>query len=944
MKIFLKVVLFVLVASFVIFFIVYAQSANLNGVMWDGANHVVFGNATAGNYLFTFTGAYSAGNVSAYLSGNFIQPFGGLPEPLPGRCQNLNVHISSPITSNTVSCFSNSEGYCAPDPDGDGDGVTNCNDACPGQGSIGFGVYPNGCPIEDSDGDGGHDGIDPCPLESGPASNNYCPRGKTPPPLPPQPQSAQSPQSFQPIPTLPPPDYDSDHIPDNADNCPYAPGPGDRNGCPYFPDNCQIAFWNERNTNIRSSASTESSILYRFNFQHPPLNVTGIEGDWYQVDVNGEIGFIRNDAAYPSATMDGCGGRGSAFADAIEVFSDRNCALEESDPAFDPLRESPDYVSMLIAYSSSPCDTLEAFKAAQIRRTSPYGDYTQLIERLWDMQSVIDEITTCDPSLIPWLTEILNDDKGIYGIDVNQLLSTIETNGLCQALLDFRDNGGDLQDHLSQEESALVGTAICGNPQMTSERYQGIVSNIVETWNIPASAVNCSLVDQVTQVGNPTTAQRDLFNHFRNTCLMPEQKAFSYLQEAIARDKVDDLSGLTSCSPREIEDILGCPGCEYNLQLAGEDIVFGTCIVNNHVKKLIGLFISNHKASLSDQNKENIYGAANPCDAAIHYMDTGFASPPIVLPPPIPSPTSMPTTESTDGVVPTPIPEALPTAEVVSPPIIPLFDNILEPSFFGAKSTFVRRDGDKYSIYVIQNGELVLIDDGVSGSKYYPILMTFEDYTYLAYLREIDSRLRIRVINLDMNAAGERNAYEPGLDISPSLGRIAFVSPYIIYGGEDGNLYRFTFDGEQSLMLENAQNPAAIRGYNGIVFERTEADGHIFLWLNGASQDALDANANGSCKNPIGSQIDLNVFVWFVCDEEILYTLNLYNPTPQREPITDPGDIINISLSEFVTDLFVDDENDIYLYTRRSGEPVTTQKSIGGSNTERSSQISIIQR
>ncbi|MBZ0278940.1 MAG: hypothetical protein K8I60_22530 [Anaerolineae bacterium] len=944
MKIFLKVVLFFFVAGFVIFFIVYAQSANLTGVMWDGANHVVFGSATAGNYSFTFTGAHGAGNIGpTYLNGNFILPFGGLPEPLPGKCQNLNVYINSPITSNTVSCFSNSEGYCAPDPDPDGDGVTNCHDDCPGEGSVGFGVDLNGCPIKDGDGDGFPDNTDGCPTLPGGAPNG-CPPGATPRVITETPGGTGCEPNCSTsviVPTSPPPDYDGDHIPDNADSCPYAQGPGD--GCPYFPDNCQIAFWNEKNTNIRSSASTESSILYQFNFQHPPLNVTGIEGDWYQVDVNGEVGFIRNDAAYPGATMDGCGGRGSAFADAIAVFSNRNCTLEASDPAFNTLRESPDYVSMLIAYSSSPCDTLVAFEAAQI--TSPYAFYTQLIQRFRDRQSVIDEIAICDPSLIPWLTEILNDDKGIYGIDINQLLNTIETNGLCQALRDFKNNGGDLQDHLSQKESALVGTAICGNPQMTSERYQGIVSNIVETWNIPASAVNCSLVDQVTQIGNPTATQRDLFNHLRNTCLMPEQKAFSYLQEAIARDKVDSLSGLTSCSPQEIEDILGCPGCEYDLKLEGEDTVFEACIVNNHVKKLIGLFISNHKAGLSDQNKENIYGAADPCNSAIYYMDTGFTSTPLVLPPPIPTPTSTPMPESTGGVVPTFTPEASPTGEAVATQAIPLFDNILEPSFFGAESTFVRRDGDKYSIYVIQNGEPVLIDDDVLGSKHYPILIEFEDYTLLAYLLEADLGYKLRLITLDINLTGRRDIRDLTLDVPPSLGRIAFISPYIIYGGEDGNLHTFMLGSdEQSPMLENARNPAAIRGYNGVVFERTEANGHIFLWLNGASHDALDANANGVCKNPIASQVDRNAFVWFVCDEETIYTLNLFNQTLHQEPITDPGDIINISLSEFATDLFVDDENDIYLYTRRSGEPVTTQKSIGGSNTERSLQISIIQR
>jgi hypothetical protein len=51
-------------------------------------------------------------------------------------------------------------------PDTDGDGVVDDQDMCPDQGSLGYGVSRNGCPLmPDSDGDGYWNGVDNCPNE-----------------------------------------------------------------------------------------------------------------------------------------------------------------------------------------------------------------------------------------------------------------------------------------------------------------------------------------------------------------------------------------------------------------------------------------------------------------------------------------------------------------------------------------------------------------------------------------------------------------------------------------------------------------------------------------------------------------------------------------------------------------------------------------------------------
>jgi hypothetical protein len=104
-------------------------------------------------------------------------------------------------------------------PDSDGDGVSDQNDACPAQGSQGWGVGPNGCPLPNPDADG--DGV-PIPTDQCPAQGSIgwgvgadgCP--------------------------LPNPDADGDGVPIPTDICPDQGNQGngvDANGCPNPPPN-----------------------------------------------------------------------------------------------------------------------------------------------------------------------------------------------------------------------------------------------------------------------------------------------------------------------------------------------------------------------------------------------------------------------------------------------------------------------------------------------------------------------------------------------------------------------------------------------------------------------------------------------------------------------------------------------------------------------------------
>jgi outer membrane protein OmpA-like peptidoglycan-associated protein len=107
-----------------------------------------------------------------------------------------------------------------PDPDSDGDGVRDSQDACPSVPGIpSADPRTNGCPLpppSDRDHDGIVDAQDACPNEPGPASADPTKNG------------------------CPPRDADKDGILDDVDACPTEAGPASddpkKNGCPVPPD------------------------------------------------------------------------------------------------------------------------------------------------------------------------------------------------------------------------------------------------------------------------------------------------------------------------------------------------------------------------------------------------------------------------------------------------------------------------------------------------------------------------------------------------------------------------------------------------------------------------------------------------------------------------------------------------------------------------------------
>jgi outer membrane protein OmpA-like peptidoglycan-associated protein len=112
-------------------------------------------------------------------------------------------HDRCPERAEDKDGFEDEDG--CPDPDNDGDGTPDVNDACP----LEKGVAENkGCPDKDSDGDGIADRRDKCPGE------------------------AEDKDGFEDDDGCPEPDNDKDGLADAADACPNEPGTADTKGCP----------------------------------------------------------------------------------------------------------------------------------------------------------------------------------------------------------------------------------------------------------------------------------------------------------------------------------------------------------------------------------------------------------------------------------------------------------------------------------------------------------------------------------------------------------------------------------------------------------------------------------------------------------------------------------------------------------------------------------------
>ncbi|PJF26891.1 MAG: hypothetical protein CUN52_15240, partial [Phototrophicales bacterium] len=137
-------------------------------------------------------------------------------------------------------------------------------------------------------------------------------------------------------------------------------------------------------------------------------------------------------------------------------------------------------------------------------------------------------------------------------------------------------------------------------------------------------------------------------------------------------------------------------------------------------------------------------------------------------------------------------------------------------------------------------------------------------------------------------------------------------------------------------LIENAKNASAVEGLGGFVFEKPDSMNSIQLWIPNREKTItltpIDVGIDGTCGNPIGEAYKGKWRFWFLCedpnypDEPLLYYHDMETQVAIPNDInymlkTEGANIatIRLSLGELQGELFIADDQNIFLYHQRDG-------------------------
>ncbi|MCL4256028.1 MAG: thrombospondin type 3 repeat-containing protein, partial [Anaerolineae bacterium] len=466
-----------------------------------------------------------------------------------------------------------------PIQDGDGDGVSDPNDACPSQGGIGFGIYPNGCPILDGDGDGVPDNVDACPGQGSigfGVNASGCPIQPPPPSdrdgdgvpdntdrCPDQGNEGNGIDSFG-CPNQPPPppanDGDGDGILDNEDRCPTEPGPRANGGCPIIPPTCYISFLANL-VNLRSGPSTVYNSVTTKNYTNEPVRVVGLVTNpnnpsetWYELE--GGVFAIANpnwvrlgqpcDFSQPTTndipieitdsdadgipdvidvcTETGDAGYGVKNDGCPKTMQDILTNVRESHPrdvmrllgceivTGELLDTAPLFVLMTIVEAPSPCDAKAEYNRQQ--QTTPSVELAQTyFITSPERQHFFEQLLTCDLYISNHLIEIIANSGEDFTLIDTFIAGIIDDEDICKQLFEWRNTPDivPIPPDLSPNDSINWGILICIPHQLLNTRYQQLVSNLLEIWELDITEITCDDINSANRIGNPSQDHLNLF-------------------------------------------------------------------------------------------------------------------------------------------------------------------------------------------------------------------------------------------------------------------------------------------------------------------------------------------------------------------------------------------------------------------------------------------------
>ena len=862
--------------------------------------------------------------------------------------------------------------------DSDGDGVGDNVDACPSQGNQGYGVYGNGCPIPpptntpilDSDGDGVLDPYDACPSQGNQGygiDTTGCPFSPPPPPPPPDGDDDgdgirnsvdqcrdRGDEGFgvasNGCPNPPPPsDTDGDGISNDSDACPDDAGPTVNRGCPYVPDACYVAFLG-RTVNLRSGPNTNYPIQTRVGFSTPPIlaigQVANESGEiWYQLEGNNL--YVHSDWAKLGQTCDF--GNNPPPPPDITFTPTPTETVPTPTPVSVDREQSPESYLATLGCPLEPGEAIDSTTLALIvELPNPCGAKIDILrpqiiippieiaKSYFDdspqHQRFFDEIMVCNTPLIEWVLQQIGNQDIILSLE-SLINSMISDENICEMLERWRttpDNPIPIPPETPIDNAINIGVMLCSHPNMTEGRYNQLRVYLRDVWGIPLNNMVCDEINSANRIGTPTQDQLNLLVKLRECPAELVPHPIRLLEKFITRDNVK-LEWL-NLSCEELIEQADCENCTP-IQLPPE---LEVCIMNDEDRELMNLFIKNHAETLNSTDLTNLYTAINPCHAVVDYLNTGIIVAPIVIPDPIP------TGELTPEPLNTSTPESVTQAPTENPPTQEILvelgfekptGNTVQLKTLGV--IFIREN----QLIIQENGIETIVDEALQGEKFAPIVFTLNNRRLVAYIVVQDGESKIRIVNL--NTGDSTYAKLPDIIQPYPQSPLAYTNSLLVFTGIDPNgaynLYGIPFSTDaqastSTLLIHNAMNANAVEGLSGFVFEKTESEDNIFLWIPGRQElQPLDANMTGNCHHPVGERFGNKWRFWFLCDSEwgegILHVRDMQDRTPMMHDIGSylrqqrAQAIINIQLGELQGELFLSDGESIFLYHQRENQP-----------------------
>jgi hypothetical protein len=771
-------------------------------------------------------------------------------------------HLDACVSEGSVGFGVYGDG--CPIRDGDGDGIADNVDACPAQGSVGFGVYANGCPIGDGDGDGVPDNLDACPNRGdvyGLGIDSLgCPIRPTDAPTPtprpentPQPQSVQvtnTPQSIATSTPTPSPVT----IPDYSKQCNLAPRP---NGGRLINIRSAPLEDGENNVVTKMPQSGEGSGPYRVLAVSP-------DGGWYQIGTNVDSTEVKGWVAISETQTGGidCG--------VLDTFGEPITPSEPSQREVNAARVEA-LVSPHIEQVFTNCPNLSPDYLALISNLAATDDQIA--------QEVAAQVGTTDANTCETVGEIVDEYK-----------STINAYSL----------------------------AVCLS-SANSERTREIL-DLAEQLGLLGLRVKdvCATFQTLSLLGSLSGETESFYNKLRNECQTSIEDALYILRLAIGQGV--NLGRIVSIPEFCRELIVLIENPDYLIE---DDLVERYPALARCDQAKVALFhyrITQQPPPLDEEALSRIFNANTPCRAMNFWMLYGSLPDPrpIVTPEPTPTDDTTGSGGSPQPFTPIPTPEAALTEQKevgIGGVSWPIFNTSwIQASSYQAAFIADALDGQSTDLYIFANDQEIY-QSLAENSPVHEKRVALSSTGNMAYIyANPDDTLGIRVIGFDGTVEVE---IDPDWSLSSENLRMAWRENDLYFTLWDSQnkpaIWVWSYDDESTGSVIDGGLDPIVSG-NWLVYKRVDTGNQFFSLLS-------DVQRNATRLEPIEQACEYTAFgtdeLMAKCGESIHIVKFEGSNTQQRTfTITGQSMVRNLSRLPYTASYITWDDGNTLFYCK----------------------------